>query len=73
MDKGIPVEYCPGSGKYANLFGVSLSNADGLAYTMRWVCGKAWDCNHKSVWTEIFGYPGYQIVASHQLLQRGVR
>ena len=32
MHKGIPVEYCSGSGKYANLFGVSLSTAERLAY-----------------------------------------
>ena len=32
MHKGIPVEYCSGSGKYANLFGVSLSTAERLTY-----------------------------------------
>ena len=32
MHKGIPVEYCSGSSKYANLFGVSLSTAERLAY-----------------------------------------
>ena len=32
VHKGIPVEYCSGSSKYANLFGVSLSTAERLAY-----------------------------------------
>ena len=32
MHKGIPVGYCSGSGKYTNLFGVSLSTGERLTY-----------------------------------------